>query len=107
MPENATIRVRPIIFNASNHEIELILASVLGPKTINHWHGYVLALVYIIILLTGLVGNCCTCYVIINNRRMKTVTNFYLFSLAVADILTLVIGEILKIDKYYFKKFIF
>jgi neuromedin U receptor 1 len=47
---------------------------------------------YAIILLFGVFGNVCTCVVIIRNSSMHTATNYYLFSLAVSDLLMLVLG---------------
>ncbi|XP_068632673.1 pyrokinin-1 receptor-like [Battus philenor] len=40
------------------------------------------------LLILSLVGNICTCAVIIRNRSMRTPTNCYLFNLAIADLLT-------------------
>lgn len=47
---------------------------------------------YALLLLTGTIGNICTCIVIAHNRYMHTATNFYLFSLAISDLLLLVLG---------------
>lgn len=52
-----------------------------------------MTLVYSVILTTGVTGNICTCIVIYRNRYMHTATNYYLFSLAVSDLLLLVLGE--------------
>ncbi|XP_054159701.1 pyrokinin-1 receptor-like [Oppia nitens] len=51
-----------------------------------------MTVVYVLILLTGVVGNVCTCVVIANNKYMHTATNYYLFSLAVSDLLLLLLG---------------
>ena len=48
--------------------------------------------VYGFIFLSGIFGNVCTCIVIARNKYMHTATNFYLFNLAIADILLLIIG---------------
>jgi hypothetical protein len=47
---------------------------------------------YALIFITGLVGNVVTCIVIARNKHMHTATNYYLFSLAVSDLLLLVSG---------------
>ena len=52
-----------------------------------------MTLVYTFILATGVIGNICTCIVIYSNRYMHTATNYYLFSLAVSDLLLLVLGK--------------
>uniref|UniRef100_A0A8D8W1N5 Neuropeptides capa receptor n=1 Tax=Cacopsylla melanoneura TaxID=428564 RepID=A0A8D8W1N5_9HEMI len=49
-------------------------------------------IIYIIILVTGCIGNLCTCVVIARNKHMHTATNYYLFSLAVSDLLMLFWG---------------
>ncbi|XP_054162680.1 pyrokinin-1 receptor-like [Oppia nitens] len=51
-----------------------------------------MTIVYALILITGVIGNIITCLVISRNRYMHTATNYYLFSLAVSDLLLLVLG---------------
>lgn len=51
---------------------------------------------YLIIFVTGILGNVITCVVIAKNRTMHTATNFYLFNLAVSDFFVLIIGECSK-----------
>ncbi|UYV79485.1 NMUR1 [Cordylochernes scorpioides] len=48
--------------------------------------------VYALLLATGVTGNIATCFVIARNRHMRTATNFYLFSLAISDLLLLMLG---------------
>nr|XP_033322323.1 pyrokinin-1 receptor-like [Megalopta genalis] len=49
-------------------------------------------LIYVTIFVTGTIGNISTCIVIARNKLMHTATNYYLFSLAVSDLLLLVSG---------------
>ena len=51
-----------------------------------------MTIVYSLILITGVFGNIITCLVIARNKYMHTATNFYLFSLAISDLLLLVLG---------------
>lgn len=51
-----------------------------------------ITVVYCIIFLTGVMGNVCTCIVIARNKFMHTATNYYLFNLAVADLIMLFVG---------------
>uniref|UniRef100_A0A8C6QNS7 Neuromedin U receptor 1 n=2 Tax=Nannospalax galili TaxID=1026970 RepID=A0A8C6QNS7_NANGA len=48
--------------------------------------------IYLLIFMVGTVGNGLTCMVILRHRAMHTPTNFYLFSLAVSDLLVLLVG---------------
>ncbi|XP_070162164.1 pyrokinin-1 receptor [Polyergus mexicanus] len=48
--------------------------------------------IYALIFLTGIIGNVSTCIVIARNKSMHTATNYYLFSLAMSDLLLLVSG---------------
>ncbi|KAE9418412.1 hypothetical protein Angca_009595, partial [Angiostrongylus cantonensis] len=47
---------------------------------------------YSVIFIVGTIGNVCTCVVIIRTRSMHTHTNFYLFSLALSDLVVLIFG---------------
>ncbi|XP_054709432.1 pyrokinin-1 receptor-like [Uloborus diversus] len=51
-----------------------------------------MTIVYAVLLVTGTVGNVCTCVVISRNRYMHTATNYYLFSLSISDLLLLTLG---------------
>ncbi|CAL4066284.1 unnamed protein product, partial [Meganyctiphanes norvegica] len=42
---------------------------------------------YITIFIMGIFGNCLVCYVVLRNKHMQTVTNYFITNLAVADIL--------------------
>ena len=58
-----------------------------------------ISIIYITIFFTGLIGNVSTCVVIARNKSMHTATNYYLFSLAVSDLLLLISG--LPQEMYY------
>ncbi|XP_006619356.1 pyrokinin-1 receptor-like [Apis dorsata] len=58
-----------------------------------------ITVIYAVIFVTGLVGNISTCVVIARNKSMHTATNYYLFSLAVSDLLLLISG--LPPEMYY------
>jgi len=47
---------------------------------------------YSVIFVTGVIGNSITCMVIAKHKYMHTATNYYLFSLAVSDLILLVSG---------------
>lgn len=64
-------------FNVANSQAILILLTV----------------IYVIIFVTGVLGNTVTCIVIARNRGMHTAVNYYLFSLAVSDLLLLLSGK--------------
>ncbi|CAH1646721.1 unnamed protein product [Spodoptera littoralis] len=51
-----------------------------------------LTVTYVVIFVAGILGNTSTCVVIARNRSMHTATNFYLFSLAISDLILLVCG---------------
>lgn len=81
--------------NISNKTFDIVthLTEQLGERYLNNGQLVVLNIVYIAIFVSGLVGNICTCIVIARNRNMHTATNYYLVSLAITDITTLIIGE--------------
>lgn len=48
---------------------------------------------YSLIFVAGILGNVITCLVIYRNKSMHTATNYYLFNLAVSDLILLLSGE--------------
>uniref|UniRef100_A0A8C9R8P0 Neuromedin U receptor 3 n=1 Tax=Scleropages formosus TaxID=113540 RepID=A0A8C9R8P0_SCLFO len=70
--------------------LEDALLDILGPKRSSFFIP--VSLTYSLIFMVGLAGNLLTCAVIAKHRKMQTPTNFYLFSLAVSDLLVLIFG---------------
>ncbi|KFQ54899.1 neuromedin-U receptor 2 [Pelecanus crispus] len=71
------------------------LAFLCGPR---QSHLFLpMALVYTLIFIVGVVGNFLVCLVILKHRNMKTPTNYYLFSLAISDLLVLLFGMPLEV----------
>ncbi|XP_058127141.1 uncharacterized protein LOC131290577 [Anopheles ziemanni] len=68
------------------------LTELYGPKRDPLYVVIPITIVYLVIFITGVVGNISTCIVIARNRSMHTATNYYLFSLAISDFLLLVSG---------------
>ncbi|KAF0307283.1 Neuropeptides capa receptor [Amphibalanus amphitrite] len=68
------------------------LQNTVGPKYLPLQVVLPITIVYIIIFVTGVVGNVAVCLVIIRNPGLQTATNYYLFSLAVSDLAVLVLG---------------
>lgn len=77
-PENITGAVDPTL--------------VFGPQRDSLYIVIPITIMYTIIFITGLIGNIFTCLVIVRNKSMHTATNYYLFSLAISDLLLLVSG---------------
>lgn len=48
---------------------------------------------YAIIFILGVLGNVITCAVISRNKSMHTATNYYLFNLAISDLMLLISGK--------------
>lgn len=91
--------------NMSNETFDIAdyIAKRLSDRYVSTTQLIVLNIIYIGIFISGIVGNICTCIVIARNRNMHTATNFYLVSLAVSDLLTLIIGKIkLVINLFYY-----
>lgn len=66
--------------------------AIFGPQRDSLYIVLPITIIYAIIFITGLFGNIFTCLVIVRNKSMHTATNYYLFSLAVSDLLLLVSG---------------
>jgi hypothetical protein len=69
------------------------LERMLGPKNVGLPLLVPITLIYVIIFISGVVGNVAVCLVIVKNKSMHTATNYYLFSLAVSDLMMLALGE--------------
>ncbi|KAI5749822.1 hypothetical protein M8J76_010460 [Diaphorina citri] len=75
---------------------------------INYYYTVFITLLHSFILMCGIIGNICTCIIIYKNKHMQTATNYYLFSLAVSDLLLLVIGLPSEtIHTYYLTQYAF
>lgn len=71
------------------------LAFLCGPRS-SHLFLPV-TVVYSLIFVVGVTGNLLVCLVILRHQTMKTPTNYYLFSLAVSDLLVLLLGMPLEV----------
>ncbi|XP_061169312.1 pyrokinin-1 receptor-like isoform X1 [Saccostrea echinata] len=76
----------------SNFISEEFIKLYLGERQINYITVCLLTFIYVTIFLTGLIGNIFTVLVILKNVYMRSVTNYYLLSLASADLLTIIIA---------------
>lgn len=85
-----------------NQSIDEYLLSVRGPKHVPLNVAVPITIVYVMIFVTGVVGNIAVCVVIIRNVSLHTATNYYLFSLAVSDLTLLILGKF-----KYFNSFVF
>ncbi|XP_022796055.1 neuropeptide FF receptor 2-like [Stylophora pistillata] len=52
---------------------------------------YIRLLCYVIIFIVGVIGNILVCLVVCRQRKMKNVTNYFIFNLAVSDLSVLLI----------------
>lgn len=94
---STTVHADPQYDNYSN------IAAFLTDEELDRRHSLYIVLpitvIYVVIFFTGLIGNISTCVVIARNKSMHTATNYYLFSLAISDLLLLVFG--LPPEMYY------
>lgn len=94
--ENVTVVFTPnttINSSISTFNFDQYLEDMMGEKRRDIASVVILTFVYGLIFATGISGNICTCIVIARNTYMHTATNYYLFSLAVSDMLTLLFGK--------------
>ncbi|KAK9751548.1 7 transmembrane receptor (rhodopsin family) [Popillia japonica] len=78
--------------NDSYYLDDITLESIMGPRRNSLYVVIPITIIYVVILLTGLIGNVSTCVVIARNKSMHTATNYYLFNLAISDLLLLLSG---------------
>ena len=81
----------------SNVSIEAMLLERLGPRSKDVGSGVVLTFVYGMIFISGCLGNIFTCLVVSCNPSMQTTTNYYLFSLALSDLMLIFFGKLITL----------
>lgn len=79
-------------YKAFNCSVEEFLYYARGPQTLPLLHALSVTVLFLGIFVTGVVGNVIVCVVIVRHSTMHTATNYYLFSLAVSDLLFLLMG---------------
>ncbi|XP_028925370.1 neuromedin-U receptor 1 [Ornithorhynchus anatinus] len=78
-----------------NLTVEDLRVKYLGPRQSNFFTPVCVA--YLLIFAVGATGNTLTCAVILRHKTMRSPTNYYLFSLAVSDLLVLLLGMPLEL----------
>lgn len=82
------------LFNdSSSFDTELFVIGYLGKQRGDISRTALLTVVYMILYISGVVGNSLTFLVIYKNAYMRTVTNCYLMSLALSDLLAISVGK--------------
>ncbi|CAJ0960053.1 unnamed protein product, partial [Mesorhabditis belari] len=76
----------------ANENISQLVVTWMGQRCPSPSIMYPTVVIYSLILFLGLVGNVCTCIVIFANKNMHNPTNYYLISLALSDLLILILG---------------
>ena len=85
--------------NETDFDEMAYLAEMLGPQR-QPWDKLIpMTCVYIVMSITGIFGNLSVCCVILRIPSMRSATNYYLFSLAISDLLILLVGKY-----FYFTK---
>lgn len=59
------------------------------PLRLSYWGIVILVIGYLVVFLFGVIGNCCVVTVVLRLPKMRTVTNYFILSLAVADLCVL------------------
>ncbi|CAH2248578.1 jg24164 [Pararge aegeria aegeria] len=77
-------------FDCSEDEM---LWCIMGPRRLPLTRIVPITVALLLICLTGVAGNVAVCVVIVRHPAMRSDTNYYLFSLALSDLLLLLFGE--------------
>lgn len=93
--ETRYVAVVPNATQVSNVSLDEYMMWMRGPKRMSYEVLLPITIVYVIIFVAGVVGNISTVVVISKIPRMHTATNFYLISLAISDLVTLLLGKLL------------
>ncbi len=93
MSETSTVQVAGNMSSVTNFSLHGFILDNLGPQHMKYSVSVLLSVIYCLVFISGTIGNVCTCIVIARNHYMQTTTNYYLFSLAISDLLLLLFGE--------------
>ncbi len=75
-------------------EVADYLEMMLGPVQMDdHLTLVIITLFYTTVLVTGILGNISVCLVIFRSSHLHTAMNYYLVSLAFADLMIIILGE--------------
>lgn len=85
-----------LVANLTSHRLDEVAAAAAAA---NNQRDSLMVLLpvtvcYVLIFVAGLLGNVITCTVISRNKTMHTATNYYLFNLAISDLMLLMCGEL-------------
>uniref|UniRef100_A0A2C9GW61 G-protein coupled receptors family 1 profile domain-containing protein n=1 Tax=Anopheles farauti TaxID=69004 RepID=A0A2C9GW61_9DIPT len=81
--------------------VDEFLVYARGPRRMPLFTALLVTILFVGILVTGVIGNLIVCLVIIRHPSMRTATNYYLFSLAVSDLIFLLLGLPYEISLYW------
>jgi hypothetical protein len=81
-----------------NFNVTTYLATILGPQRQPNEKLIPLTITYVAMAITGIIGNLSVCCVILRIPYMRSATNYYLFSLAVSDLLILLLVLHINVD---------
>lgn len=95
------------------------VTGILDETLSNLYHGYddaigpsiFFTIVYVVVLISGLIGNFIVLYVILKNNDLKHCTNYFFANLSAADVFVLIfcvptaIHDIWAKDQWYMGKF--
>ncbi|XP_014245067.1 neuropeptides capa receptor-like [Cimex lectularius] len=91
--------LRPVFIE--NMTLEEYLLYARGPKQMPLKTAIPITIIYVVIFITGVIGNFAVCVVIVKNKSLHTATNYYLFNLAISDIAFLLLGLPNELSLYW------
>ncbi|XP_071953087.1 RYamide receptor-like [Antedon mediterranea] len=66
------------------------MSDVCVPDSIPLWAAIIYGILYAVITLLGIGGNAIVCYIVLGNKCMRTVTNYFIVNVAFSDLLVAV-----------------
>lgn len=91
------------VYNNVSKNLTAYIECCIGPRTDELVKAIPITILYIITFIVAVVGNLMVCIVIIRNVSMHTATNYYLFNLAVSDLIYLILGIFNEISFLWYR----